>query len=681
MPSPTPLRIGVFRDVALSLEMGEWLPVDGGALWRIDIAAANALHARLALEGVALADGASIHLSAPEAGDSVVGPIEGVGEFGNGTAWGLCAPGARTRLEWFVPSGGDRSRLPFRSVAYSHGYRDAFGSLRADAGDGGVAAGCSNDPVCYPAWANESNAGAKLIFSSNGATYTCSGQLLATTAADETPYLSTANHCISTQASANSCQCIFFYRRTVCGGGVVQNGSSVTGADLAANSPASDCTLLLVRPILPTTVFFAGWTGSSVPTGTASTGIHHPSGTEQAISFGNKVANAYNCGSPTGNWSAIGWTNGITESGSSGSAIYRTSDKKLYGVLTCGTSACNNTAGQDGYGRWDLAVSSGGFGTLLAAGSDDVLEPNDTCATAKPVTAGTTYPNLIVKRLDEDWYSIPAPPSSIISVNMTFTHANGDVDVELYGSCGGAPVLQRLGNTNNEVFTYTNATSASTILMRVFLGAGTRNTYAFSYTIATPQPQNDECVTATPILSGAFPFDTSAATDSAVAIAPSCTDGAGNVIHKDVWFRYAATCNGTATASTCNSAPFDTRLVVYNAVACPTATSTVLACNDNASGCGTTSAVTFTVRQGYLYFIRLGSKATVGGAGTLTVTCTPGPVCAADVNGSGSVDASDLAIVLGSWGACGGCPADVNGNGTVDAGDLAAILGAWGACP
>ena len=54
--------------------------------------------------------------------------------------------------------------------------------------------------------------------------------------------------------------------------------------------------------------------------------------------------------------------------------------------------------------------------------------------------------------------------------------------------------------------------------------------------------------------------------------------------------------------------------------------------------------------------------------------------CPADFDGSGNVGASDLAILLGSWGPCAGCPADFDGDGDVDAADLANLLGAWGPC-
>lgn len=53
-------------------------------------------------------------------------------------------------------------------------------------------------------------------------------------------------------------------------------------------------------------------------------------------------------------------------------------------------------------------------------------------------------------------------------------------------------------------------------------------------------------------------------------------------------------------------------------------------------------------------------------------------VAVGDLNADGQVDAADLAMLLGSWGACLGCPADLDGDGAVGGSDLAALLGAWG---
>ncbi len=53
--------------------------------------------------------------------------------------------------------------------------------------------------------------------------------------------------------------------------------------------------------------------------------------------------------------------------------------------------------------------------------------------------------------------------------------------------------------------------------------------------------------------------------------------------------------------------------------------------------------------------------------------------CAADLDVNTMVDAADLAVLLGAWGAVGGS-ADLNTDGTVNAADLAVMLGAWGPC-
>ncbi len=58
-----------------------------------------------------------------------------------------------------------------------------------------------------------------------------------------------------------------------------------------------------------------------------------------------------------------------------------------------------------------------------------------------------------------------------------------------------------------------------------------------------------------------------------------------------------------------------------------------------------------------------------------------GSDCPWDLDGNGSVGASDLLSLLVSWGPCKGCPADFDNNGSVGASDLLALLVNWGPCP
>jgi hypothetical protein len=58
---------------------------------------------------------------------------------------------------------------------------------------------------------------------------------------------------------------------------------------------------------------------------------------------------------------------------------------------------------------------------------------------------------------------------------------------------------------------------------------------------------------------------------------------------------------------------------------------------------------------------------------------TPPPPCPADLDGNGTVNGSDLAVLLGAWGGA-SAVADLNADGVVNASDLAVMLGSWGPC-
>jgi hypothetical protein len=63
----------------------------------------------------------------------------------------------------------------------------------------------------------------------------------------------------------------------------------------------------------------------------------------------------------------------------------------------------------------------------------------------------------------------------------------------------------------------------------------------------------------------------------------------------------------------------------------------------------------------------------------------PGPErsalrCPGDFDRNGSVDASDLAVLLGGWGPAPSVELDLVPDGVIDAADLAVLLGGWGPC-
>ncbi|MCH7602745.1 MAG: hypothetical protein IIB54_08280, partial [Planctomycetes bacterium] len=64
-------------------------------------------------------------------------------------------------------------------------------------------------------------------------------------------------------------------------------------------------------------------------------------------------------------------------------------------------------------------------------------------------------------------------------------------------------------------------------------------------------------------------------------------------------------------------------------------------------------------------------------------TLPSAPECPADINADGSVNVTELLVLLASWGTCpaGECPADFNTDGFVNVTDLLELLASWGACP
>jgi len=198
---------------------------------------------------------------------------------------------------------------------------------------------------------------------------------------------------------------------------------------------------------------------------------------------------------------------------------------------------------------------------------------------------------------------------------------------------------------------------------------------AYVYRLA---PSNDTCAffTTQSLSTGPNWFSNIAASTTGQVVMP-CAFAFGS----DIWFTYTATCTGSLTFSTCNSADFNTVIAVHAGVsyAGPGFTCSLgalLGCSNSPAGCGGGSHVTVAAVPGQNYTVRVGGVLGAQGTGILTVMCTQ--TCPQDLNGDGTVDGADLGILLGQWGGAGS--ADLNGDGVVDGADLGILLAAWGPC-
>jgi hypothetical protein len=464
------LRYGIGRDVRLSARDGDWYDLPGGRhLWVGEIAATGALGLRLHLVG-RLPAGSELAVYAPELDGKRElhgGSPEGRSDFWTGTI-----PGERARIEYLAPAGSGSRELPFTVDRLQHLYRDPIADLSKAAGP------CHNDVSCYPEWADVARAVAGIGVAGRDALF-CTGELLDDQAHDLTPYWLTAHHCVSTAGKAASAEIYWLYQTPSCGAAPPSLASVPTsvGATLLSTSKSSDYTLLMIEGALPDGLFWAGWTGAQVANGTSAAGIHHPSGDYKRISFGFKDEGSA-CHSAS--LVRVSWTDGPTEGGSSGSGIFRADTHQLFGQLSDGPSSCGQVT-YDCYGSF--AATYPQLKGLLRGGSDDNSEPNNACGQARAVKAGTLRQR-IVKTGNPDWYRISVPPGRTAAVSLSFSSADGDVDLAAYTGCGGSPVAVSAGAEDSERVSFTNGQGKAVDLRwKVSLGSDTRNSYTMTVAV------------------------------------------------------------------------------------------------------------------------------------------------------------------------------------------------------
>jgi V8-like Glu-specific endopeptidase len=237
-----------------------------------------------------------------------------------------------------------------------------------------AAASCNVDSMCHQeTWSTESAAVARIVFTDGGSTFLCTGTLLADRDPSTViPYFLTANHCVSTQAVASTVQTYWFYRATSCDSGTRGPYQTRTGgAALLYASASTDTSFIRLNSTPPAGAGYAGWlVGSAPATGAKVTGIHNPRGDLQKISFGNlddylvctpATNHSFDCRHTPNSLSSfysVTWREGLTEPGSSGSALFLDSGRYLVGQLYGGEGSCTE-AGSDVYGRFDVAYGMG----------------------------------------------------------------------------------------------------------------------------------------------------------------------------------------------------------------------------------------------------------------------------------------------------------------------------------
>jgi hypothetical protein len=114
---------------------------------------------------------------------------------------------------------------------------------------------------------------------------------------------------------------------------------------------------------------------------------------------------------------------------------------------------------------------------------DDVFEPND--GVDAPRADPGRYEELRMCSGNQDYYGIYARMGDTISVRLFFTHADGDIDMELLGTDRATVVATSMTMTDDESLTHV-ATATGEHKLHVYSPDGAMNGYALDIDVTAP---------------------------------------------------------------------------------------------------------------------------------------------------------------------------------------------------
>jgi hypothetical protein len=406
------LRVGSVRAVTKSSPVA-WTAVDGGWVARLRIASAGAagLRAQLALPG-GLAGAQVVARGAH-------GEAEGF-EADGPLAWTPWTPGAAQEIEVFSRVAPGQAPAVEAIVHF-----DVSPLAKATAGACSPDVTCSSgDPALDAAIAERRNSVALVSFVEGTEARVCTGTLL-NTEKFPVPFVLTANHCVSTAAAAASVTTLWFNEAVSCGSTTVNPAvRQVTGgATLVFTSHGPDSTLLQLKKDPPAGAVYAGWNAARLAEGDAVVSISHPQGDVKKYALGEEQAELQVRNYPQQMY-GVSFTRGVTEGGSSGSALFTLGGGSLQvrGVLSGSTFrsgsalSCSNAETEEAiYGRFEIfhpQIADYIAASPPARGDDygnRVTEAQRIFPVAQAAFAEVAYPGRLGHAGDVDVFRVDVP--------------------------------------------------------------------------------------------------------------------------------------------------------------------------------------------------------------------------------------------------------------------------------
>ena len=178
--------------------------------------------------------------------------------------------------------------IPRVSIIDAHPFQEnSFSSIFPDTSSCTIDLACASSSQVRA----QGKSVARLNFVKNGKSYVCSGTILNDKNTTFTPYLFTANHCISSQEVANTVITTWNLEYSGCytnNSGTPRGSSELRGgADLLHSDFNNDHTLLLLKEDPPAGTLYSGWNSNPVDSWTSIFSINHPNGDVKKVSFGS----------------------------------------------------------------------------------------------------------------------------------------------------------------------------------------------------------------------------------------------------------------------------------------------------------------------------------------------------------------------------------------------------------
>ncbi|HEY0976227.1 MAG TPA: T9SS type A sorting domain-containing protein [Flavobacteriales bacterium] len=423
------------RTLALQLntaQHGTWSTEGADRIWRIAVGSPSAQAMELLLVDVDVPAGSSLHLL-DEEGRRLAEPMmmalpEGVHECSSPMAYTDAMV-----VEFHQPlSAPFQGRFAIDGLA--HAYRHVDDAMREGP--------CHVNVTCAPeslGWEDAIAATVRISVVTPQGNGWCSGTLMNNVRQDCTPYLLTANHCgrTSTAAQFNQYKFYFNFQYATCTGGSYSTSQFIQGAqrrgysdDYTVELPLGGSDFMLLEANVPVPEafepFWAGWDANPVNNVSADgVCIHHPTGAPKRISSYTQTLTTGHPQTSTGlqshyrvKWAATANGHGITESGSSGSGLFKPNaglGPVLIGTLTGSSTGmtCTNNTGTSYFGKMSYHWTNNPNTTVQKL--KHWLDPDDTgvlvlggsadpCGAASSVNemadqALQVYPNPATERL------------------------------------------------------------------------------------------------------------------------------------------------------------------------------------------------------------------------------------------------------------------------------------------